>query len=90
MYSNQIGTATLAGHGLGGKIALAAGAYNLERTTGFFGIDTVPTNQYFYEPFHELRGYLNELREIKLTNPVNNIIHDIRRIVKCPKWRSIF
>lgn len=41
--------ATLGGHGLGGKIALAAACYNLNKTTGYFGIDLTPMNQYYFE-----------------------------------------
>ena len=58
MYNNRISMATLAGHGIGGKIALAAACYQYKYVTGYFGIDTTPTNQYYFEPFHELRGYL--------------------------------
>lgn len=50
--------ATLGGHGIGGKIALAAGCYHYDKVTGYFGLDTVPTNQHFFEPFHELREYV--------------------------------
>lgn len=34
MYENKISTATLAGHGLGAKVALAMGCYHSERVTG--------------------------------------------------------
>lgn len=34
MYQNKISTATLGGHGIGGKIALAAGCYHIDRVTG--------------------------------------------------------
>ena len=36
MYENKISTATLAGHGYGGKIALAAGCYHAERISVIF------------------------------------------------------
>jgi len=42
MYENKISTATLGGHGIGGKIALAVGCYHSDRVTGYFGIDTSP------------------------------------------------
>lgn len=42
MYSNKITMATLAGHGFGAKVALAAGCYNPERTTGVVCIDYSP------------------------------------------------
>lgn len=62
MYSNRISMATLAGHGIGGKIALAAACYHFDKVTGYYGVDTVPTNQYYYEPFHELRDYVQLLK----------------------------
>ena len=34
MYENKISTATLGGHGIGGKLALAVGCYHPERVTG--------------------------------------------------------
>jgi pimeloyl-ACP methyl ester carboxylesterase len=36
MYQNKISTATLGGHGFGGKVALATGMYHYERVTGSF------------------------------------------------------
>ncbi len=41
--------ATLGGHGLGAKIALAAASYNMSKTTGYFGISSTPMNQYNFE-----------------------------------------
>lgn len=49
MYEHQISMATLGGHGLGGKIALACASYNLNKTTGYFGIASTPMNQYYFE-----------------------------------------
>ena len=34
MYENKISTATLGGHGLGAKLALATGCYHANRVTG--------------------------------------------------------
>jgi hypothetical protein len=55
MYEHQISMATLGGHGLGAKIALAAASYNLNRTTGYFGIASSPMNQFYFEAAKELR-----------------------------------
>lgn len=90
MYSNRISMATLAGHGLGGKIALATACYHHEKVTGYFGFDTVPTNQYFFEPFHELRGYVGNLRDIALNRPFTSIAYDLKQKIQCPKWRALF
>lgn len=49
MYEHQISMATLGGHGLGAKIALAAASYNMSKTTGYFGISSSPMNQYYFE-----------------------------------------
>ena len=90
MYQHEISMATLAGHGLGGKIALATAAYHYDKVTGYCGIDTVPTNQYYYQPFHELRSYIEDLKVLSLQRPYSSIVNDLRRIIRCPKWRSIF
>ena len=82
--------ATLGGHGLGGKIALAAACYNFDRVTGYFGIDTTPTNQFYFEPYQELRGYVSALNNVALNRPFAAISHELRNIIQCPKWRSIF
>jgi len=49
MYDNKISMATLGGHGLGGKIALATACYHHEKVTGTFGISSSPMNQYYFE-----------------------------------------
>jgi pimeloyl-ACP methyl ester carboxylesterase len=82
--------ATLGGHGLGGKIALAAASYNFDRVTGYFGIDTTPTNQHYFEPYQELRGYISALRNVALNRPFSSISHELRQLISCPKWRQIF
>jgi pimeloyl-ACP methyl ester carboxylesterase len=48
MYNNKISMATLAGHGLGGKIAFATACYHFDYVTGYFGIDTTPMNQFYF------------------------------------------
>jgi pimeloyl-ACP methyl ester carboxylesterase len=49
MFENQISMATMGGHGLGGKIALATACYHLNKTTGYFGIASSPMSQYYFE-----------------------------------------
>jgi pimeloyl-ACP methyl ester carboxylesterase len=61
MYDRKISMATLGGHGLGGKVALAAACYHFDKVTGYFGINSTPTDQYYHESVAELRGYLNFL-----------------------------
>jgi len=51
MYENKISTATLGGHGFGGKLALGTACYHLDRVTGVFGLDTAPMNHHYFEPF---------------------------------------
>ena len=72
MYEHKITMATLGGHGIGGKIALAAACYHHDRVTGYFGLDTTPMNQYYFEPFSEMRhcfGLLSDFN-IKRSYPV--------------------
>jgi len=64
MYENKISTATLAGHGYGGKLALAVGCYHAERVTGVFCIDTAPLDHRYFEAFKEFKHYVIKSREI--------------------------
>ena len=81
--------ATLAGHGIGGKIALATACYHHDKVTGYFGIDTVPYNQYFFQPYQELRNYIKDLSSISLTRSFTSISSDIKQKVKDPKWKAL-
>lgn len=51
MYDHKISTATMAGHGIGGKIALAAACYHMNHVTGYVGLDSTPMNQFYHEPY---------------------------------------
>jgi pimeloyl-ACP methyl ester carboxylesterase len=48
MYEQKISTATLGGHGIGGKVALAAACYHPQHVTGYFGIGSSPMNQFYH------------------------------------------
>lgn len=56
MYENKISTATVAGHGFGGKLALAFGCYHLDRVTGVMVVDTAPIDHRYFESFKEFRS----------------------------------
>ncbi|EGR30262.1 hypothetical protein IMG5_206927 [Ichthyophthirius multifiliis] len=91
MYSQKISTATLAGHGIGAKIALATGCYHSERVTGVFCIDSSPMDQRYHESFKEFKGYINELTQIDFnTWQQKDILLFLKDKIKDPKWRSIF
>lgn len=51
MWEHKISMATLAGHGLGVKLALATGCYNPERVTGIIGLDGCPMDQSYIQPY---------------------------------------
>jgi len=51
MYDNKISMATLAGHGIGAKIALATACYHYDKVTGYFAFDSVPMNQYYHDGY---------------------------------------
>lgn len=51
MYEHKISMATLGGHGIGGKVALAASCYHFDKVTGYFGIDSTPMDQYYHEAY---------------------------------------
>lgn len=62
MWENKITSATLAGHGLGGKLAIATGCYHPERVTGIIGLDSCPMDQTYVQPYQELNSYLKSLK----------------------------
>jgi len=66
MYEHKISTATLGGHGFGGKLALAAGCYHHNRVTGVINVDIGPLDHRFHEPFVEFKNYINKLKTIDL------------------------
>lgn len=90
MYENQISTATLGGHGIGGKIALAAGCYYPERITGYIGLDTAPLDHRYHESYKELKNYVIALKTVNLTANIKEIENDVKAIVKDPYWRKLF
>jgi pimeloyl-ACP methyl ester carboxylesterase len=51
LWENKLSTATLAGHGYGGKVALATGCYYPERTTGVFVVDSSPLDHRYHESY---------------------------------------
>lgn len=90
MYNNKISTATVGGHGLGAKVALAAACYHTERFTGFFGVDYSPVNYRQYEPFRELVTYLNAVKNLNLSRPRGAITRQLDALIADPKWCEIF
>jgi len=66
MYEHRISTATLAGHGFGGKVALATACYHHDRVTGVFGIDTSPMDHRYFVAFKEFKHYIERLRELDI------------------------
>ena len=90
MWENKISMATLAGHGLGAKLALATGCYNPERVTGIIGLDGCPMDQSYVQPYQELNGYLNQLKDVELGKGFTHISEELKERIKDPKWRSIF
>jgi pimeloyl-ACP methyl ester carboxylesterase len=90
MYENRISSATLGGHGLGGKVALAAACYHFDKTTGYFGFDTSPMDHYYHEATAEVRSHLEALRNVNLARSYGAISAELKNIVLCPKWRSLY
>ena len=90
MYERRISMATLGGHGLGGKVALAAACYHFDKVTGYFGINSTPTDQYYHESVAEVRGYLNYLQGLNIKRGFNTITQDLKQNILCPKWRALF
>jgi pimeloyl-ACP methyl ester carboxylesterase len=90
MYDNKISMATLGGHGLGGKIALATACYHHERVTGYFGLDSTPMNQFYHESFTELRKCFGLLSSLNINRAYSAIVNALKDTVICPKWRTMF
>ena len=82
--------ATLGGHGIGGKIALAAACYHFEHVTGYFGIDTSPMNQFYHQSFREITSCFNLLNNFNINRSYPVIANELRNTIVCPKWRNIF
>jgi pimeloyl-ACP methyl ester carboxylesterase len=68
MYTHKMGTATLAGHGYGAKVALAAGCYNAEKTSGVFCIDSSPMDHRHFEAFREFKTYIKRLTTVEMSS----------------------
>jgi len=66
MHENKISTATVAGHGFGGKLALAFGCYHLDRVTGVMCVDTAPLDHRYFESFKEFKSNISKASEIDL------------------------
>jgi hypothetical protein len=90
MFEHKIGMATLAGHGVGAKVALATACFHHEKVTGYYGIASTPYNQYFYEANHELRSYLSHLEGMNIQRSFSSISNELKKVILCPKWRSAF
>lgn len=89
MYENKISTATIGGHGLGGKLALAVGCYHSERVTGVFCIDSAPLDHRYHEAFREFKNVVNEAHKVDLEKSRTEIEVSLKQKVLCPKWRKI-
>lgn len=91
MYENKISTATLAGHGYGGKIALATGCYHSERVTGVYAIETSPMDHRYHDAFKEFKGYVADIRNSNITKMSDKERGNwLKDNIMDPKWRSNF
>ena len=90
MYEQKISMATLGGHGIGAKIALAAACYHFDHVTGYFGLDSSPMNQFYHEAFAEMRNCFGLLNNFNINRSYGAIVNELKHTVICPKWRSIF
>jgi pimeloyl-ACP methyl ester carboxylesterase len=78
MWKHKLTTATLAGHGYGAKVALAAGCYNPERVTGVFAVDSSPMNHSYHEAFREFKTYVDRLYHLDMNRTRTQILKDLR------------
>ena len=89
MYEHKISMATLGGHGVGAKVALAAACYHYDKVTGYFGIDSTPMDQYYHEAYTELRNYVDFARSANLNRGFQAISNEFRNQVLDPRWRTL-
>ncbi len=82
--------ATLAGYGLGAKVALAAACYQFDKVTRYFGIASSPMEQSYHQSFAELRANFNFLQTLNIKRGYAAISSDLKNNILCPKWRAIF
>lgn len=77
MYQHKLSTVCLAGHGIGGLLALKAATRNIDRFTGYVGLDCAPVNYNNYDAFQEVKQSVNNISQINLTKPRAAILNDI-------------
>lgn len=88
MYENKISTATLGGHGFGGKLALATGCYHHSRVTGVINVDTAPMDHRYFEAFREFKDNIKKLRDFEAHNAsLKDAMAFLSANISCPKWR---
>lgn len=90
MYKNQISTATIGGHGIGGKVALSAACYHSDRFTGYMGVEYAPVNYQYYEAFREVKTYLNAVKDLSLRGSKANLNKQLEELIPDAKWCEIF
>ena len=74
MYTHNISTATLGGHGLGAKYALLASIYKPQNTTGYFALDYSPLNYNYFDFAHTWKQVVQDLSKLNLNKMGRNRI----------------
>lgn len=88
MYEHKMSTACLAGHGVGGLIALKAATRNIQRFTGYVGLDCAPVDYNNYDVFQEVKQWVNNMSTINLSKPRASILNDINEGVNVDELSS--
>jgi pimeloyl-ACP methyl ester carboxylesterase len=88
MHQHKISTACLAGHGIGGLLALKAATRNVERFTGYVGLDCAPVNYNNFEVFHDIKASFKNISDINLNKPRASILNDINSGVNVGPFHS--
>jgi len=90
MWKNQISTATIGGHGIGGKVALTAACYHSDRFTGYMGVEYAPVDYQYYEAFREVKTYLNDVKDLNLNSSKAHLNKQLEDMIPDAKWCEIF
>mmetsp|Transcript_44946 Transcript_44946/g.43524 ORF Transcript_44946/g.43524 Transcript_44946/m.43524 type:complete len:80 (-) Transcript_44946:681-920(-) len=66
MDEQKLTFATIGGHGFGAKVASVAAINHMNRFTGVIMLDGGPLDHRYYEAYHELHGYVDACRNMKV------------------------
>lgn len=90
MDEHKLTLASIGGHGFGAKVATATAINHMDRFTGVMCLDGGPLDHRYYEAYHELAKYIEDVRNLNIEKlQSSEVIKKVHELVPHPKWRSI-